>query len=1382
MEPISIISGILSFTFDPTIEYLKNLEPALDKSYRKALKRWSKNNLIREKFANQQYDNFQKLNKYIVSRNNNIDRETALLLQFWEEELRQDPRTSGLILEPLERASLEKIDSTLNNTQEILENQNEISKQFEGFRSETSSQFDLFGSKLDTFLVEISQKKEIKEKITYIKPQPYIQRKVRDYDSKDFLDSYIHPEKYESKPLIDYVISDIRRIILYSEAQSGKSTELKNIAFELQQSEIYNPYLFSLNKYLNQQTLFEQVKFNTRFANDNRLCVLLLDSLDEVKDNDRDNLIREIESLSANYPNLFFIVSCRGNYEATNYIDGFKKLYLDEINYFDVKHYVKAVATNPTLLLAAIEEKQLYDFIYNPFYLQSIIKYFEKHNSLPERKAEIYDFIIEDSYEADKKRVKRGQTIDILRYKGIGLLEKIAFCLQSTEQNMFTIAELLNELGLSEEEISLCCNFTIFNRDKEDNVSFSHNTFREYFVAKKLTTIDFEKLKNIICFENSDKLRPSWYNVVILLISILKEKDDLYKPLIDWLIENEKEVLLKCEKHYLEDDVCFNVFKSIFLYFKESNLYIDWLNMKELMLFTSQKESILFLCNEIENEKTAISPNLINAVILLRYADFNTISPGQATTIENLLFECLDKYKEKGDQGFYFCVPFENSYFQNNGRIVSTFHKIISESTNSSVLNRFFELLVNNDVCDEYADWVYSKIKYIRSFTTEDGVTHSVHIDDLFDVFVHYNKIENIVKVLDYYTEKNLYHSYESKKIMNLKTDLLQKCKTLSATNTNDIYWQVALILEKEPIPTFSRKEYELQIGNIYRSFFFDLDIQNKIFEHYYKQIKSLMKVLEDGSSIRNKFDKCFNVLSTVLTTESLDVIMTDTELPEEEQWVVLQRLSNYEIIHTNENLATKINDKINGLRPQAWDFEKDKQDSFDILFDFEKIKNEVTTALAGIETLPANWEERLVLRNKNINNSVINYIWRYCERFEDERIIKVQKVIDSLEDENKLKENLFYGLERFIEETTSKKLKVTDKQLEIVFEITVEAILNPKLYHDSIGRSMKYVLAFNLELDEELLLELVQYANLQIKNYSIGELWDNNLWNASELAKSLIPYIHSKIQNKKKLHSKIEEIFSSNVLYSQNLYFRLVEYVIQHKVSSCYKYFIPLLHKNYEDDRINHSYKIHLIHIILSLGKEGMKIINSEKENFNIDLLLYYYKETLRLNLLNDTEIKGIRIYLEGAYPILNREQQEEAIFLLLQTGSETGLLLLIDSLKEKPEELHSKYPNLSRYGDEQLENLIVLFELSLTLNDNYYRDRCVQEASSHALKELAMKSIDNRDRVISLFRDIAKRDKSYSYLNRVANDLYNKYYEVNSTTLTIKQALSCYAFLNQS
>ena len=129
----------------------------------------------------------------------------------------------------------------------------------------------------------------------------YIRRFCTSDQSENNFIYYVLGKK-ERHTLADYVTgveeTSTNKIVLYSSAQTGKTTELKQLCWELQQSGLYLPVSF-------------EVRTNTKLKRDDlpesqyvdgREVVLVIDALDEVNGQKYEDLLEEIGGYAYEHP------------------------------------------------------------------------------------------------------------------------------------------------------------------------------------------------------------------------------------------------------------------------------------------------------------------------------------------------------------------------------------------------------------------------------------------------------------------------------------------------------------------------------------------------------------------------------------------------------------------------------------------------------------------------------------------------------------------------------------------------------------------------------------------------------------------------------------------------------------------------------------------------------------------------------------------------------------------------------------------------------------------------------------------------------------------------------------------------------------------------
>lgn len=157
-------------------------------------------------------------------------------------------------------------------------------------------------------------------------------------DHNDFI--YYLNKEAERFTLVDYVIAAVNegynKFILYSGAQTGKTTELRNLCWELQQSGLYLPISYEVKT---STDLKQEQMPRARFV-DEKEVVVIIDALDEINGKGREELLLAICSYAHDNPEMKMVLSCRSNYRREDKMEEFHELYLTELSYSDAQDHI----------------------------------------------------------------------------------------------------------------------------------------------------------------------------------------------------------------------------------------------------------------------------------------------------------------------------------------------------------------------------------------------------------------------------------------------------------------------------------------------------------------------------------------------------------------------------------------------------------------------------------------------------------------------------------------------------------------------------------------------------------------------------------------------------------------------------------------------------------------------------------------------------------------------------------------------------------------------------------------------------------------------------------------------------------------------------------
>ena len=351
-------------TLKERISKNKKFEDELENSYQKALKKWCKNDGIRKSMSIQMFRQLSNLKKYL-QREEHIDEHE--LIELWAEELRNNQICYEFIVE-------QKIDAVFDEAH--------------------ANNVILTGldRKTDEILSTVSNTVANRPKRGLTKHKPvegYIRRFCTDeQDGNNFLRYLLKNQKRFT--LADYVTSEVvkekNKFIVYSGAQTGKTTELRNLCWELQECGLFMPVSYEVKS---SHDLKQEDMPQERWTNGKEV-VVIIDALDEINGKERENLLKTINSYAHDNPDMKMVLSCRSNYRREDQLNAFHELYIESMSIEDIKMHIKNVLGIKNTLWQMIVEQQLVDFAKQPFFLNVLIDAYKEEHKLPKDRAGIY--------------------------------------------------------------------------------------------------------------------------------------------------------------------------------------------------------------------------------------------------------------------------------------------------------------------------------------------------------------------------------------------------------------------------------------------------------------------------------------------------------------------------------------------------------------------------------------------------------------------------------------------------------------------------------------------------------------------------------------------------------------------------------------------------------------------------------------------------------------------------------------------------------------------------------------------------------------------------------------------------------------------------------
>jgi len=435
---------------------------------------------------------------------------------------------------------------------------------------------------------KISQiKKENREDVI----DNYIERKVIQLGKNDYFNRENRKKLYE-------IIDKNDKVVLLSDAGEGKTQEAKNLVNKINEKE-KNICAFykGLNTYTDQkiEEMIPKEYKGIPFQN----LLFVLDGLDEIENKNRTTFIRNIEDFCEENKDIKIVITCRRSfYEPRNTgydgtLKGFIEYVLCKVNEDDINEILLREDINQSEFWKEIIRKKFHYMIYNPFYLNEIIKQY-KTNGILLDKENLLDYIINEAFLKDTNKYKNSINLEENKEQIEELLEIIGLTLEYLGKNFLTNREY-KELITKKENRQLLNYSSLWCKNDDGNWSFIHNNFGEYLAARKLSRYSLETIKKAICFENMpNKINHTWINTLTFLVNQYKD----YK-LIEFLITAMPEFLSYIEKDIIDNKKRKEIFWIIYKEYKNKKKWIDY-DIYQTNNLVSDEEDIKYLLKEIK--------------------------------------------------------------------------------------------------------------------------------------------------------------------------------------------------------------------------------------------------------------------------------------------------------------------------------------------------------------------------------------------------------------------------------------------------------------------------------------------------------------------------------------------------------------------------------------------------------------------------------------------------------------------------------------------------------------------------------------------------------------------------------------------------------------
>lgn len=961
-------------------------------------------------------------------------------------------------------------------------------------RCEILNRFDKFifsNQNLNKIVIDDSDKEKF---IRTIQNENFhIERTIRNTQNR----GYTFYKSTSEKIILNSAIKEAKSgIVLLGNPGYGKSSELKQFALDLWESRNENtliPVFYVLKNFSSSSNITDFLPENYKFIEN---LIVILDGIDELENIiDFSNKLRNFISDNKEYikdSKMKFLISCRTNVyrKYVKNINDFDTWFLDEI---DIPSAVQFLDKKFNVDIREHKSFDIYkhqELLENPFYLELIGKYYKTHKILLTNKAILIDEYVKLRLNEDKD-VKYQNDINFDTDRIISYTQKIAFALEAMQKPNLNSSEIKRVIKIDEKEFA---KNPFLEENLDGSWSFVHKNIQEYFVAKMLKDLTFEQIIEFIRIDsNTNKIHPTWYNVIAFLLN-LELNENLYDSLIQWLLDNDFELLFNADSNRISDQIKNTVLQNFFT--KKCIEETLWINdAREIALFSESESNIEYLITNIKNIDIHRRARM-SAIKILSYVEINEKYHSELKEIvldiinednfedENYLYLKQDAIMLIGSLGLnndlvFFDTIISNLKDRDNKEIISSIlHSVPSKSIENNI-SYFLEILekaIGNKkwkVASKYNSLTSTKERLFKHFEKIETpeiliIIYTFLIERHQNSQIRENLIKDFLKHLEsIFKDKTDYHQ----RLIYIISD--------AVINNKIRYYEDDLLVDlvkscKIEYPVFIKILYSI-IGNSSSKHF----LADILKEEYFGEILNQY----NEKILNNDFIKEFR---NVLSHRDIKLSVTFEELIES---------------NTDYRFPDKINQEEIDDRTQFWKTKDQK--NFDTLFDNNKIVEQIgiiykffgsdELSYSDIKDFYHTYYENFNLQKEVTENSKHLLMEILRDNYANDEKLNIKDLPDVIIG---LETNIIYDILNSLP-NDSKKSNLTVSQAQIDFiknwcikktdEVNSDYLshfINKETWYDYkyylFESIFKFQKIFKFDLDETLLLNMLWFNHIE--------------------------------------------------------------------------------------------------------------------------------------------------------------------------------------------------------------------------------------------------------------------------------------------------------------